>query len=286
MIRNKKTAWAFFRVMLCLTLILAGSLGSFINTSKAYAAKTDCTHIYDGLNLFNSTQVDELEELAKKYSDKTGINFLIITTTYDSGNYDSTSDPILYDTEDFSEMFYDDFVETYGSEYKDCVIFTINIVTPDDSSGRYADISGQGEGKIKMDNDRCTQLFEHLKSDLSVKNYYEASKEYLKRGARYVKISPGINPESFFLKLWFQLLAAFVVSLIIILIMASNSKGKMTVNGANYLDKDNSHVLGQYDRYIRTVTTKRKIESSSSSGGGGHSGGGGGGGGSHGGGHF
>lgn len=255
-------------IMFLITVLFGGA---FLFNIKAYASKTDCPHVYDELGLFSSSEADELEELAKKAGEKRGINFIILTTNYDSGLYAGTSDPILYDTEKYSEDFYDEFYDYYGSDYADCVLFTINIVDPTDSDYRYAYISGWGEGEIKMNDERCDLLFSYCKEDLSAGNYYDASKIFVNKGTRYVAISPNINPESFFLKLWFQILAALIISLIIILIMASNSKGKMTVNGIDYLDKNNSRILGQYDRYIRTTTTRRKIESSS---GGGHGGGG------------
>lgn len=279
----KKPAFRF--TLLLFAFIAAGLLG-FLNTSKASASKTDCRHIYDELNLFSSTRKSELEELAKKYSEKRGINFIVFTIAYETEENAGYSDPIYYDTIDASEWFYDSLIESYGDDYEDCIIFTINIVDPNDYNKRYADISGQGDAKIKMDDERCSLLFSRLKSDLSDGDYYGAVLKFLKKGAKYVAISPNLNPESVFLKLWFQILSSLFASMIIILIMAFNSKGKMTVSGANYLDKDNSRILGQYDRYIRTVTTKRKIESSSGGGGGGHGGGGHSGGGSHGGGHF
>lgn len=275
------------RSFLLVTLLLCCLVGGFLYAGTAHAAVSDDIHVYDlyslsDIGLLTDEQEAELEALAAKYSKERGINFVILTASYDSGMYSSSDDPIYYDTVDCSEQFYESLVE-YDANYKDTVLFTINITDPNNSYYRYADVSGQGAGKEKMDDDRCQTLFGKLKSDLGSGNYYKACKEFLELAYKYVNVATFMNPDSIFLKLWFQLVLAFGISLIIILVLISHSKGKMTVNGDSYMDDSNSRVLGRYDRYIRTTTTRTKISSSSS---GGHGGGGGGGGGSHGGGHF
>lgn len=275
------------RVCFLFAALLLSCLAAGFMTTKAAAAVSDGTHVFDFYSLdedglLTDTEEKALETLAEKYSKERGINFIIATTDYESGFYDY--DPIVQDTIDYSELFYQTLLEE-DPAYEDTVIFTINITNPSNSSFRYADVSGQGLGKEKMDSDRCSTLFEHLKPLLSDGDYYDACVKYLELAYKYVNIATFMDPDSLFLKLWFQLVLGFGISLIIILIMVHNSKGKMTVNGNSYLDEAHSRVLGRYDRYIRTTTTRTKISSSSGGGGGSH-GGGGGGGGSHGGGHF
>lgn len=281
---NKLQSICFLFAALLLSCLTAG----FVTTGTAAAAVSDDIHVFDFYSLdedglLTDTEEKALEELAEKYSKERDINFLILAVDYESGY--GGDDPIVQDTIDCSEMFYQTLLET-DPDYKDAVIFTINITDPSSSYYRYADVSGQGVGKEKMDNSRCDTLFEHLKELLSDGNYYDACVKYLELAYKYVNIATFMDPDSLFLQLWFQIAFAFLISLIIILVMAHNSKGKMTVNANSYLDDAHSRVLGRYDRYVRTTTTRTKISSSSSSGGGGSHGGGGGGGGSHGGGHF
>ncbi len=275
-----------YLIAILLSLEIVGAFLIHNPLPVAYAASRDFTYVYDEIDLFSDSEEKHLESLAEEYSGKRGLSFFIVTANYASESNAYASDPILYDTEDYSEAFYQALLEHDGRDYKDCIIFTINIVDPNDSDQRYADVSGQGEGKRKMDNKRCSLLFDRLKGDLSHGNYYSAACEFVTRGARYVKVRPGLNPEGIYFKLWFQILVSLLVSLAVIAAMISRSKGRMTVSGNNYLDHSNARILGRYDRFLHTTTTRTKIERSSGGGGGGHSGGGGGGGGSHGGGHF
>ncbi len=63
---------------------------------------------------------------------------------------------------------------------------------------------------------------------------------------------------------------AMVVSAIIVLIMASGSKAKMTANANTYLNNNKLKIHHQSDIFLRTTVEKHKIESSD---GGGHGGG-------------
>lgn len=283
MIKRKDVLHKFITAIM---FVVAMGLAFMAVPAGTVSAAIKYDHVFDGRELFSDSQRAGLEEMAKEYSEKMGGKIVIATTAYESGTFTSTNDPIYYDTLKFSDMMYAALLEEYGDSYEDCVIFSINVVDPDDSWKRYADVSGRGIFEKKLDNSRCQLIFDRIKGRLSGGQYFEASCEVIKRAARYSKVMPGINPEGIYLKLWFQLGLSLLVALIIILVMINKSKGRMTVSGNTYLDKNNARILGQYDRYIRTVTTKRKIETSSSGGHGGGSHGGGGGGGSHGGGHF
>ena len=91
---------------------------------------------------------------------------------------------------------------------------------------------------------------------------------------RYQKIKPNLNPDSIFLKIWFQLLISVIIGGITIGVMIYHSGGKMTASGQTYLDRERSSLIRRHDHYIRTHTTrtKRKTDSASSSSGGSSSG--------------
>lgn len=281
MIKRKDLLHKFIAAIM---FIVAVGLAFMAVPAGTASAATEYNHVFDGCELFSDSERAGLEEMAKEYSEKMGGKIVIATTSYESEANASTSDPIYHDTLRFSAMIYAALLEEYGDSYKDCVIFSINVVDPDDSWKRYADVSGRGIFEEKLDDSRCQLIFDRIKEKLSAGQYFGASCDVIKMAARYSKVMPGIDPDGIYLKLWFQLGVSLLVAVIIILVMINKSKGRMTVSGNTYLDKNNARILGQYDRYIRTVTTKHKIESSSShghGGGGGHSGGG-----SHGGGHF
>lgn len=271
----KQKVKTFLPATIC---ILASILLLFIfSPAISSFAATDYQRVYDYADELSDTEEADLEERAEDYYQKTGYHLLVvITNTRAEYSYTATAS-LEADCEQYSEAFYQDFVNTYGSSARDCAIFTL-----DTSSNRYADVSGQGKVKERLDDHRCTLVFEKMYDALHANNWYAACDTYYKTVSRYMKITPGINPNSIFLNIYFQLLLSFVIGGIIIFLFVHNSGGKMTVNSHTYLAPNQSKVINGHDHYIRTAEHRTKRSSSSSSGGGSsHRSGG-----SHGGGHF
>ena len=267
---NRKHFTFFLALLLILNCILTFSV--------AHAADSeDVDRVYDYASSLNDSEENDLETLAEEYYQKTGNNYLIVTTTTLSEYEYKQSSSSERNCELYSESFYNSFVSTYGKSYKNCAILTVDL-----SKNRYADISGQNELKTKLDNERCTLAFEKIKSNLSDGDYYDACEKYMKTVNRYQQITPGINPDSIFLKIWFQFLLALVIGGVIIAIMIYQSGGKMTVSSQTYLDSQRSKTVNKHDRYTHTRTTRTKRSNNSNKSGGGSSSSGG----SHGGGHF
>lgn len=275
---KKQNTNKFLYPFLFLLLLMTLTILPFSSIAKA-ATEEGVERIYDYAQTLTSEEKNDLEDLAESYYEETGNNYLVVTTTT-RGEYDyEESSSLVKDCELYSEAFYDSFLSTYGNDYKNCVILTVDL-----SENRYADISGQNELKTKLDSERCTLASEKIVSYLHEKDYANAYSKYMKTVNRYQKIKPGLNPDSFFLKIWFHIIVSLLTGGIIIGIMIYNSGGKMTANGQTYLDENRSRLLRRDDFYVRTHTTRTKRETSSnsgSSGGGGSSSGG-----SHGGSHF
>lgn len=267
---------------LILLLIVLTTLLSFSSIANA-ATDENITRIYDYAYTLSNSEKEDLEKLAESYYQKTGNNYLIVTTKT-RGEYDYTHSSFPEeDCELYSEAFYKSFLGMYGNSYNNCTILTIDL-----SSNRYADISGQNDLKTKLDDSRRTKILKKIKSNLSNKDYVKAYTKYIKMVNRYQKIKPGINPDNIFLKIWFQLLISIITGMIIIGIMVYQSGGKMTANGQTYLNRERSKILRKDDYYIRTHTTrtKRETNSNNDSPGGGYSSGGNDGGNNHSGCHF
>lgn len=223
-------------------------------TSKNAMAASEPQKIFDDANLLSSEEIDQLEELADKYSEKRGVNIFVSTVD---------SDDVL-DIEQYS----DEFVEQHPGN---TVVLSINMAT------RKVDICSSEQIRKKLEVERCTLIREKITPDLSDGDYYSAFRTYIKKAYRYLGVNPSINPESIFLKTWFQALIALGIGGAAVGIMAYQSGGSITVNQNTYLDTAHSRLVNKQDNYIRTVTTKtRKPESNSSSGGGGGGSGGGG----------
>ncbi|MCI8408490.1 MAG: TPM domain-containing protein [Lachnospiraceae bacterium] len=262
-----KRTFPFFLLLMILTTLLSFSSIAIATTNT----DENITRIYDYAYTLSNSEKEDLEELAESYYQKSGNNYLIVTTkTRDEYDYSHSSFP-EEDCELYSEAFYKSFLEMYGNSYSNCTILTIDL-----SSNRYADISGQNDLKTKLDDGRRTKILKKIKSNLSNKDYVKAYTKYIKTVNRYQKIKPGINPDNIFLKIWFQLLISIITGAIIIGIMIYQSGGKMTANGQTYLNRERSKILRKDDYYIRTHTTRTKRETNSnndSSGGGCNSGG-------------
>lgn len=265
----------FLYIVLAITLCIG-----FLFPTHSLMAASDIQRVWDYTDSLSQEQIQTLEEEAETRYSQTGYNYLIvITDTLQEYDYEQTGQ-CERDCERYSEAFYSSFLTENGSKFADCAILTLDI----NPNIRYADISGQGSLKSTyLNSDRCTSASKRLVEDFSEDNWYNGCLTFYKTLDRYIKIKPGIDPESIFLKTWFQLILAVAISAIIILINALHLGGKMTVSQRTYLDETKSRLIGKHDHYIRTSVHKTKR--SSSSGGSGGSGGGGGGG-SHGGSHF
>ncbi len=268
---KKKTYLHLLALLVCSVLLLLPHIPAF--------AASDTQRIWDYAGVFSSEELSTLEKQAEDYCIQEKYHFLILTTTTMSDGYEYKGS---YNTDRncdlYTEAFYNQLIAEYGDTYRNSVILTLDL------TNRYALVTGWGNLKDElMDSTRCTQVYESILDELSDDQWFEACEKYYKTANRFLHIHPGVNPNSLFLKTWFQLILAAIISGVIILINVIHSGGKMTVSDKTYLDNTRSKLLGKRDHYIRTSVHKRKRQSNSSS-----SSGGGGGGRSHssGGGHF
>lgn len=269
--QKKRFLYIIFVITLCFGFLMPG---------HRLMAASDIQRVWDYTDSLSEEQLRTLETKAEQRYSETGYNYLIvITDTLSEYEFEHTGQ-CETNCERYSKAFYSSFLAENGSEFADCAILTLDI----DPSVRYADVSGQGSLKnTYLNSERCTSASQRLVEDFSENNWYNGCLTFYKTLDRYVKIKPGMNPESIFLKTWFQLILAVAISAIIILINALHLGGKMTVSQRTYLDEAKSKLIGKHDHYIRTSVHKTKRSSSSGSSGGSS---GGGGGGSHGGSHF
>lgn len=267
------------------------------------ATKTDLAKGFDG-NYVNSSFMDntgliknsdELIELVKETAKKLEMNIFI----YSAGTSDKNRSD--YDIEQFADGFYD---EIYG-ENTDGVLYYMDV------SGRspaYDYISTSGKAVLiyqenieniftRLDNylpsSTETVTAEHI--DNAVKAFLVALEDYStykpssleyyhdKSSGKYMFMKNGEFVVSEHKPMVFNiilmsvfLVVGAVVALITYFIIAHNYKFKKSQNSIIYVKNENTVFRHKSDNFIRTYTTKHKIETSS--GGGGRSGGGGGGG--------
>lgn len=248
---NKKT---YFNHLL--TLLIFSVLLLFPHISSS--AKSDMPMIWDYAGTFSSEEISSLEKQAEDYYNQTDYPFLVLTTTTLSDGYTYESS---YNTDKdcdlYTEAFYNSLSSKYDDTYENCVILTLDL------ENRYALVTGWGSLKDGLINSsRCTQIYETMLDDLSDDQWFDACRTYYKTANRYIHVRAGVNPNNIFLKTWFQLILAFLVGGVIILINIIHAGGKMTVSDRTYLDNEKSRLVGRHDHYIRTSVQRTKRESS------------------------
>lgn len=216
--------------------------------------------IYDQAGLLTDEQVQVLEEQAAAYFEEWQTDFIIITTE------DTDGKPIM----NYMGDFIDELADEWNRPEESMAVLTI------DMGDRWVDLAGFGLAKEYLDDSRLDQIRNQITPHLSDNNHYEAFQLFFEKADQYLGVRPGVNPESIFLKTYFQLAVALGLAGIIVFFMAYNSGGRVTVTSGTYLNRSNSAIISKHDRYLRKTVTRRKKPSNNNKGGGGGFGGGGG----------
>lgn len=218
----------------------------------------DVQRIYDDANLLTDEEAADLEEKAAAYYNEWETDFIIVTTLDADGK----------DIRIYMEEFADKLADEFNRPEENMVILTM------DMGSRDIILSGFGLGEKYIDDDRIDDIRNEITPDLSNENYYNAYLHFFELADSYLGVTPGVNPNSIFFNLYFQIAVAAGLAAIIVFFMAYSSGGRVTVTNSTYMDQKNTRVIRQHDRFIRKTVTKRKKPSNN---GGGKSGGGGGG---------
>lgn len=294
----------FLTILKCIGLIAAVIVISFVIATRPYFrgenlrvpfdGDTSRSKLVDEKGLFDDSQTEEINSLLKLYSDELKMNIIVFA----AGNARSDSA-----THDFAANTYDSMM---GAEYTDgvflyldfsnkrpaydvlsCsgkagVIYGKHIDDILDSTGRYLPKSG-----TKIDPAKIVQAVKQFCATISRynSNYKPNSLSYehdtvtdvyfFNAGDEFY-VTKEKAPGKRFILILVSFLAGAVIGMIIFLATKSHYKFKNTMNPSAYVARDKTNFREKSDTFIRTYTTKTKIESSShggSHGGGHHSGG-------------
>ncbi len=287
------------------TVTTAFAAKNFHNTNPIDPEKSG---ISDNYGLFGENDIDTLNKLIQEKADKLDMNILVFVAGNECKNF------LDSDTESFSADKYD---ETYGIDTDGVFYFM-------DLSGKqpaYDYISTSGKAVLVYQNHiqsihrACQALlppssvtdYSVYKEDIAqaIETFLEQLDKFYREkqaGYYYDKYSDKYfyykgselvisNRPPLYMQmipLIFALPIGIISAIIFYFVNKSKYKFKSSVNPVTYVSHDETQFIHKDDRFIRTYTTKTKIEtnnssgSSHSSGGGGNSHGGGhGGGGSH-----
>lgn len=263
---------------------------------SGFASEKDSkTYVFDDADVIKEDDEEALTQKCQKASEECEVT-IAIATTYDSGNLSSR---------EYAESIIRKYDLGYEEDKfdKSVVLFLLDL----DNSETYIATSGLGILFIEDDNieEILDQVYMYVHTD-----YYSACSAFVDKtvdiindnksdyGSEYIEEWKNYdgNYKDFYNEyvkekshnVFYRLrnpIICLVISILIgsvsVAVMAISNKPKMTADGGTYMDKRNTKMHVNTDRYIRTTTSKVKINTESGSGGGGghggsfHSGGGG-----------
>lgn len=265
--------------MIVLVMVVFGTVNVYADTNKQY--------VYDNAGIFSESEIDELTEQCEETSEELEIDIVILTADNTHGK---------------SSMVYsDDFMDENGLGYEDdgrwdksCVLLFLDF----DNQEVYINTTGLGILCVEDDDieDILDDVFEYIPQkdyrnasvsfisstrDVVQRNKAEYANEYMDDWENFngtyeefydTYVDQSHNTLYMFRNPLVSFFSAAIVAAVVVAIMASQSKSRMTVDQYTYMDRRNLKVHVATDRYTNTTTKRYKASSSSSGGGGGHGG--------------
>ena len=264
------------------------------NYAKGYQADMEKTGLYDEYKLFDEDEYNEIDDMIDTYAELLEMNIAVFLA---DSSYAGFSD---YKTEIFADDSYDemfgedtdgifyyldlsgkkpayDYLSTSGKAvlwYQDKIdsgLFERTMISHLPASG--------DEIRAEQIHDAltafCDFLLNQKNESTSFSRHYKDKSSgkvfYYKNGQLY--ITKGNAPSTVIFITFISFLIGLVVSLITKACIKSHYKFKASASPDTYVSQQKSRLNVHTDTFLRTHTSRRKIESSSggSSGGGGHS---------------
>ena len=273
-------------LVLFLTMLLT-FCGMNFSTQTAKAA-ADIDHVQDLADILTDEEEAALREECISHGDLNEIDIFILTTNSVPKN---------------RKVYIEDFYDSHDDILTDAVFVLVNM----DPDERGVEMQGYGQCEFSLSDDRIDKLLDGIVPYLSDGAYYDAFCYYIQEVDYYMSIEAtsdyvhteqdNINYDEHYAEeveltpfeymigtLIVAARTSAILTLIIVVISLFRRGGSVTTNGNTYMDVSNSRVLGHWDRYIRTTTTRTRkpkddggsshIGGGVSSGGHSHSGGG------------
>ncbi|MBQ9765902.1 MAG: TPM domain-containing protein [Lachnospiraceae bacterium] len=205
--------------------------------------------VYDYADLLTNSEEERLEEYALSIEDEAETEFYILTTD---------------DAEGKSAMeFADDFGDEGNFGYGSSENYVLMLI---DMDNREVWISTTGDAIDYLTDSRIDDMLDEI-MEYVPDDCYKAGETYLDEAYDYICYGEDDGDTVFGIVLM-CLFGSAVVSGIVLLVMVSGAKTKMTVGSATYMGAGGITINQREDIYTHTTTTKHRIESSSSGGGG------------------
>lgn len=247
-------------------------------SSPTTSFASEVVHVSDDAALFSESELNDLEESCSDISNKNEIDVIILT---------------INETDLTRKQYIEDYYDSMDSILSDAVILLINMdsnnrgieiqgygdceltvsdnrienilddIIPYLSDGLYYDsmceFLDDVDYYVNLDPATTYQHTEEDNLDYNenfTEDYYDDDADYYDDEDYYATSSTNQSESSFASKSLRNLLLSIIISAIIVFFMAFCSGGRMTAGQNVYLDNSHSRILGQYDHYIRTTTTR------------------------------
>ncbi len=257
-------------IMILAVCLFAGAV--WVSGSEAAAADGEIQSYYldavpetesavnDFAGVYTPEQIEGFEkELAKMRQD---YDCNVVAFIIDNEEYASSE---LLAPERVSEKYLD--LDTP----KSTVVLWLNVA----SGNRSLYLLGYGSAQHKITDREADEITNGLKQYvvLAQENPEGGLLPYQVMMEEFIKCSDEeMRRPYFFLTWWFHLILGVVLGVVVILVLLKNAGGRMTTDGATYLNQNFSQLKGRRDIYTHTTYVRtRKSSSSGGGGGGGHS---------------
>lgn len=245
---------------------------------KTLASYSDEQRIFDYSDLFTAEEEEHLEELSSTIGAQVQTDILIVTIDDAKGKTSM----------EYADDFYDEGAYGYEESYGTGVFLLI------DMDNREAWISTSGDAIDHFSERRIDATLDDIFIYLPEGDYYNSALSFMENVEYYMESLPSssngneYNPdaysdtdfyydnqkkESILKNPWICLGIAVAIGGVIVLIMISSAKSKMTAGGRSYVEPGSFSINSRRDTFLRTSTITRKIETNKSSGGGSSGGG-------------
>lgn len=257
----------YFSVIVSVMLLIMPIFGvtAFAGSESGFSAA-----LADYDNCLTDQQESDLRELMQETANKASCNIGIVITRDLNGMSDVG----------YADKFGDDAFGT-GSSF---VVLMLLNTYDNPAYDEYEDrISTSGMGRNKYDS-HITAMFNKMYDGLDSGGFYAACKNFCSVVERYGSGSGGTSSlmadEGMIATVFggsvIGLIAATIVTIIVVSNVVRSYKKIKPISAANYIDQSRTRITRQVDQFVREYTTSHVVSSSSSHGGGGHHGGGGG----------
>lgn len=226
-------------------------------TETAMAA-ADIDHVQDLADILTEEEEESLRQECISVGDLNEIDIFILTT-------DSVPEN--------RKLYIEDFYDTHDDILTDAVLLLVNM----DPEKRGVEIQGYGQCEFSLSDDRIDVILDNIVPYLSDGDYFNAFFSYIYEVDHYMSIEatsdyvhteadneyydenyneePLTHTDYIIFNLFVSVIVG-AVSVLIVIIVNAVSRGSITTNRNTYMDTSNSRVLGHWDRYIRTTTTR------------------------------